>query len=169
MFKIYEQSYEIYFSNSSNKVMGFGMAPPVPEKWTDVLVRKDYTKTTTVFEFKTEVKHNDGTVCVYYRKPTMQWIMDLKDVNNHYVRFYDDGSVEHGINGEYYRWGPDVPFVDQHGEYYEPCECRECLGDYGTGPEDDDEIVENMLKYGKCYNPNKTSELAKTFASVTLG
>lgn len=155
-----EQSYEIYFPDSRNKILGFGMAPPVPDKWTVVLKRKDYTKTTKVFEFKTEVKHKDGTVCVYYRKPTMQLIMGLKDVKNQYVRFYDDGSVEHGINGEYYRWGPDVPFVDQHGEYYNPCGCRECLGDYDTGPEDDDEIVEPS---------KKTSELANTFASVTLG
>lgn len=132
-----EQSYEIYFPNSTNKIVGYGPAPPRPETWTGVLVREGYDKTTTVFEFRTEVKYKDGTLHVYPIKPTMQWIMNVKDATNQYVRFHDDGSVEHGIDGEYYRWGPDVEFIDKYGEYYEPCECRDCLGDYDTCGEEE--------------------------------
>ncbi len=134
MFKTYEQSYEIYFPNSTNKIVGFGMAPPVPLEWDGVLTRHEKNKTITVFEFTTEVKHDDGTLCVYARKPTTQWIMN-RSANGEYSRFYKDGSVEHGIDGEYYRWGPDIFTILP--DYYEKCDCRDCLGDYDTCGEEE--------------------------------
>lgn len=150
MFKTYEQSYEIYFPNSTNKVMGFGLAPVVPLEWTGILTHHEHNKTITVFEFKTEVQHDDGTLCVYYRKPTMQWIMDRKWATGEYSRFYEDGTVEHGIDGEYYRWGPDI--FTLMPDYYEKCDCRDCLGDYDTtcGEElTDEERAYDELKFLK--------------------
>lgn len=135
MFKTCEQSYEIYFPNTTNKIVGFGPAPPRPETWTEVLVREEYEKTTTVFEFNTEVKYKDGKLHVYPIKPTMQWIMDRKWANGEYSRFYEDGSVEHAISGEYYHWGPDIFILMP--DYYEKCDCRNCLGDYDTFGEEE--------------------------------
>ena len=154
MFKTYEQSYEIYFPDSTNKVVGFGMSPPIPLDWDGALTRHENNRTITVFEFRTEVQHDDGTLCIYYRKPTMQWMVDRKQGSGEYCRFYNDGSVEHAISGECYRWGPDV--LTLMPDYYEKCDCRDCLGDYDTCEEDEqEEMVQNWIKYGTCYNPHK--------------
>jgi hypothetical protein len=135
MFKTYQQSYEIYFPDSPNKIVGFGISPPIPLTWNGVVTRHENNKTIIVFEFKTEVQHDDGTMYVYHRKPTMQWIMDRKWTMGEYSRFYDDGSVEHGVDGEYYRWGPDIFTILDN--YYELCDCRHCLGDYDTCGEEE--------------------------------
>lgn len=153
MFKLCDQTYEIYFPNSLNKFIGYGPAPPVPLKWTQVLTRTDHNKVTTVYEDRTVTHDSNGVTHVYYRKPTMQFIMSLTDAKEQYVRFHDDGSVEHGIAGEYYRWGEDVFTILT--DYYERCDCRDCLGDYDTDVDEEDEIVENLLNYGMCYNPYK--------------
>lgn len=120
LLKFCDQTYEIYLPNSTNKFLGFGPAPPVPIKWTEDLIRYDINRSTTVFEDKTVVKHYDGVVHVYYRKPTITSIIEMKGGTGEYARFHTDGSVEHGYCNEYYFWGPES--IAELGDYYETVE-----------------------------------------------
>ena len=156
LFKTCKQSFEMYFPGSPNKIMGFGIAPPVPTTWDGTLIRHEDDKTITVGEFETHVTYSDGREYVYPRKPTLQQIVNSKP-NGGYFQMHSDGSVEHGIGGEYYRWEEDIfTILDEH--YYTLCWCRDCVshdyscGDYDTiGYYDSDDYYEPYLARGDAW------------------
>lgn len=150
MFKTCKQTYEMYFPNSTNKFIGYEEAPPLPiepgQKFCK-LTKRLFNAWIYWTQDKTQINYDDGRVLIYWRKPSLQYAIS-RQTNGDYFRFHSDGSVEHGMGGEYYHWGPDI-YVE-----YDPRgvreECPECWVNlfYDNNPHlIDDDVYDSEYDY----------------------
>lgn len=147
LYKTQLQSCEIYFPNSTNKIVGYEQAPPLPipigQKFC-CLVKRIFGAWVTWTPEKTQVDYEDGRTIIYWPKPTMEDAI-LCGPQKGYYRFHKDGSVEHGIAGEYYRWGRTIEVEYDDDGVYETCML--CLNEWNGEDYYEEEEVDDYYDY----------------------